>query len=167
MVAYLFWNLRGRRLEPVLRRLVTRHKLDVLILAECAIPEEVLLGTLNTDDQGAYQRIPAFASRGLDLYSRFEHECFGAVLKESDHYLIRTFTPPRGIEIVLAMAHLASSSHKDLRAGHSRCVGFASDIRDAEKAASNHQTVVVGDLRGYPERQVLTWYGFAFNDSFG
>jgi hypothetical protein len=51
---------------------------------------------------------------------------------------------------VLAMAHLASPIRKDLRARHSRCIGFAQAIRDAEKALGNHRTVVVGDLNVNP-----------------
>ncbi|HEY7426067.1 MAG TPA: hypothetical protein VH682_17685 [Gemmataceae bacterium] len=151
MVAFLFWNLCGRPLELVLGRLTARHAIDVLILAECAIPEKSMLDALNKAGQGTFRRVPALASRGLDLYSRFERSCFGSVLKEADHYLIRRFSPPRGIEIVLAMAHLASPSHKDLRARHSRFIGFASDIRDAEKAPpGNDRTVVVGDLNVNP-----------------
>lgn len=149
MVSFLFWNLHGRRLEPVLRRLTARHAIDVLVLAECAIPEIAMLEELNTAGQGTFRRIPALASR-LDLYSRFEPGCFGTTLQEADHYLIRTLAPPGGIEIVLAMAHLASPKYKDLRARNSRIIGFASAIWDAEKAANNKRTIVVGDLNLNP-----------------
>ncbi len=53
-------------------------------------------------------------------------------------------------EIVLVMAHLASPGYKDSRARHSRCIGFAQTIRDAEKVAGNERTVVVGDLNVNP-----------------
>ncbi|MCI0639750.1 MAG: hypothetical protein L0Y72_18350 [Gemmataceae bacterium] len=109
-----------------------------------------MLDALNANDRESFRRVPALASRGLDLYSRFDQGCFGSVLKEADHYFIRTLTPPGGIEIVLAMAHLASPSYKDLRARHSRFIGFASDIRDVERAAGNDRTVVVGDLNVNP-----------------
>jgi hypothetical protein len=150
MATFLFWNLGGHRLEPVLGRLTARHEIDVLMLAECAIPEVAMLHALNAADKGMFRRIPALASRRLDLYSRFDPSCFGPLLKEADHYLIRTLTPPRGIEIVLAIAHLASPSHKDFRARGSRFVGFASDIRAAEKATGNDRTIVVGDLNANP-----------------
>ena len=39
MAAFLFWNLRGRPLEPVLALLARRHKIDVLILAESEIQD--------------------------------------------------------------------------------------------------------------------------------
>jgi hypothetical protein len=48
------------------------------------------------------------------------------------------------------MAHLASPLYKDLRARHSRCVSFAKAIGDAEKAARNERTVVIGDLNVNP-----------------
>jgi hypothetical protein len=130
MTGFLFWNLCGRRLEQVLGRLTARHVIDVLMLAECAIPEGAMLDALNVAGQGPFRRVPALASRGLDLYSRFERGCFGPVLKEADHYLIRTMTPPRGIEIVLALAHLASPRFKDRPARHSRLIGFASTKRE-------------------------------------
>lgn len=148
MTSFLFWNLHGRRLETVLHRLAVRHEIDVLILAECKIAEGQMLGTLNMNGRGGFRRIPALASRGLDLYSRLDASCFGPVLQEADHYLIRTFTPPDGIEIVLALAHLASPTHKELRARHSRIVGFAKAIGDAEKGKD--RTIVVGDLNVNP-----------------
>jgi hypothetical protein len=77
MAGFLFWNLGGRRLEVVLRRLTARHQVDVLVLAECAIPEDVMLHTLNEESQRPFRRIPALASRRLDLYSRFDQDCFG------------------------------------------------------------------------------------------
>jgi hypothetical protein len=150
MAVFLFWNLCGHRLEPVLRRLTARHEIDILMLSECAIPEGSMLDALNAEGQSTFRRVPALASRGLDLYSCFDQGCFGSVLKEADHYLIRTLTPPGGIEIVLAMAHLASPMRKKRQDMRSRCVGFAQDIRDAEKAAGNNRTVVVGDLNVNP-----------------
>jgi hypothetical protein len=120
------------------------------MLAECAIPEDAMLAALNAEGLAPITRIPAIASRRLDLYSRFDQGCFGPVLKEADHYLIRTLTPPLGIEIVIAMAHLASPVYKDRQARHSRFIGFATDIRDAEKAIGNDRTVVVGDLNVNP-----------------
>src|SRR4051812_19782599 len=150
MVTFLFWNLCGRRLEQVLYRLTARHRIDVLMLAECAIPEDAMLRSLNATGQGPFCRVPGVASQRLELYSRFEQRCFGPVPKEADHYLIRSLTPPGGIEILLVMAHLPSPSHKDRQARHSRCVGFAQAIREAEKAVANDRTVVVGDLNVNP-----------------
>ncbi len=108
-----------------------------------------MLQALNTGE-GRFCRVPALASRGLDLYSQLEPRCFGPVLKEADHYVIRTFTPPGGIEIVLVMAHLASPMSKDRPARHSRCIGFAQAIREAERAAGHDRTLVVGDLNVNP-----------------
>jgi hypothetical protein len=150
MAGFLFWNMRGRRLEVVLRRLTERHQIDVLALAECAIPENPMQDALNAAGGGGFRRVPALASRGLDVYSRYELGCFGPVLKEADHYLVRTLTPPGGIEVVLALAHLSSPSHKDVRDLNSRVIGFATAIRDAEKAAGHDRTVVVGDLNLNP-----------------
>jgi endonuclease/exonuclease/phosphatase family metal-dependent hydrolase len=150
MVSFLFWNLCGRSLEPVLCRLTAQHGIDVLMLAECAIPEPAMVKALNAAGQGSFRRLPPIASQRLDLYSRFDRSCFGPVLTEADHYLIRSLAPPDGIEIMLVMAHLASPFHKDLRARHSQCIGLAQAIRDAEKAVGNDSTVVVGDLNVNP-----------------
>src|SRR5947209_8282590 len=98
MANFLFWNLCGRRLEPVLHRLTARYEIDVLMLAECDIPEASMLEALDTARQRTFRRVPALAARGFDVYSRFETACFGRPLREADHYLIRTFTPPGGIQ---------------------------------------------------------------------
>jgi hypothetical protein len=122
----------------------------VLLLAECAIPENAMLHSLNAGRQGPFHRLRPLASRRLEIYSRFDPRCFGRVLQEADHYVIRSLTPPGGIEIVLVVAHLSSPSHKDLRARRSRCASFALAIRDAERSAGNDRTVVVGDLNVNP-----------------
>ncbi len=109
-----------------------------------------MLNALNAEGQRTFRRIPEVVPQRIELYSRFDLRCFGPVLQEAGHYIIRSLTPPGGIEIVLAMAHLASPRYKDLRARHSRCIGFAQAIRDAEKAAGNERTVVVGDLNVNP-----------------
>lgn len=67
MASFLFWNLRRRPLAPVVGRLVSRHGVDVLILAECAIAEADLLRELQSAGNGPFWRVPAVASRGLDL----------------------------------------------------------------------------------------------------
>jgi hypothetical protein len=115
MASFLFWNLRGRQLESVLGRLTARHGVDVLILAECAIPEEAMLNALDAAGRGPFHCLPPIASRGLDLYSRYDKRCFGPVLKEADNYLMRSLTPPQGIEIVLVVPHLASPMYKGMR----------------------------------------------------
>jgi hypothetical protein len=42
MAKFLFWNPRGRHPEQALVRLAVRHDLDILILAEFAIPEKLI-----------------------------------------------------------------------------------------------------------------------------
>jgi len=59
MATFLFWNLGERRLEPVLRRLTARHQIDVLMLAECAIPEDSMLDALNAEQLPADNRVKA------------------------------------------------------------------------------------------------------------
>jgi hypothetical protein len=109
-----------------------------------------MLSSLNAVGQGTFHRLPAIASRRLDLYSRFDLHCFGPVLREADHYFIRAVTPPGGIEVLLVIAHLASPTYKDLRARHSQCIGLAEAIRSAENAVGIHRTLVVGDLNVNP-----------------
>jgi hypothetical protein len=154
MTSFLFWNICRRRLELVLARLIARHGIDVLMLAECTTPESEMLQALNAAGQGSFQRLPPMASQRLDLYSRYDRSCFGPVLQEADHFLIRSLTPPNGIEINLAIAHLASPLYKDQRERHSRCIGFAQAICEAERGSKgrpgNNRTVVVGDLNVNP-----------------
>ena len=110
-----------------------------------------MLTALNAAGMGAFRRIPGIASRGLELYSRFERSCFRSVpLIEADHYLIHSLTPPGGIEIVLVVAHLASPMYKKRPDNQSRFVGIAQAIREAEKAVGHDRTVVIGDLNVNP-----------------
>lgn len=150
MATFLFWNVRRKRLELVVRRLVERHAIDVLMLAECAIPEQVMLLELNKGASDTFHRIPMRVWGGIELYSRWAPACFGPVFMEGDHYAIRVLAAPGGIEVMLVLAHLASPMWKDRQERRSQCVGFASAIQEAEKTAKNDRTVVVGDLNMNP-----------------
>jgi hypothetical protein len=49
MLTFLFWNLQKKPLQDSLYRLVERHKVDVLLLAENAVPIDKILLALNRE----------------------------------------------------------------------------------------------------------------------
>jgi endonuclease/exonuclease/phosphatase family metal-dependent hydrolase len=147
---FLFWNLRLKLLQRRIARVVRQHRVDVIILAECAIPEEELLGALAREGEKSFIRIPFVAFSRVRIYSSLPRKCFEPVVREEEHYAIRVLQVPQGIDILLAVAHLASPLRKKPSDLRSICAGFADDIRRAEQEMVNERTLVVGDLNVNP-----------------
>jgi endonuclease/exonuclease/phosphatase (EEP) superfamily protein YafD len=149
MAAFLFWNLARKPLQESLASLATRHKVDVLMLAESALTDKAVLAALNADRPGKFAAIPFVAFDRVKVYSRFAPNCFG-VPYEADQYAIRALQIPRGIEILLTVVHLSSPTWKKPADLHSRAIELANAIRIVEHEAKHDRTVVVGDFNMNP-----------------
>jgi hypothetical protein len=150
MTTILFWNLNGKPLQAAAARLAERHKLDLLLLAECALAPEEMSQTLSARSAGAFHCRRLIPGREFYAYSRFDPAaCFGPVLEEADHYSIRPLTVPGGIDVLLAVAHLPILFKED-KDRRTICTGFGNSIREAERKARHHRTLVVGDLNVNP-----------------
>ncbi len=150
MTTFLFWNVRRKPLESTIARLVERHEVDVVLLAEPGTPEVALRRELNKASLRPFRRVPFVAFTRVELYSRLPSACFGPPVREEDHYAIRSLRVPHGIEVLLAVAHLPSPLHKKPSDLRSVCGGLAEDIGRAEEEVKNDRTVLIGDLNVNP-----------------
>lgn len=106
MLTFLFWNLNRRPLEDAVSSLTYQHHVDVVILAECAIPAATLLPALaRANGQPFY--FPRSNCEAIRIYTRFSDASIRAS-HESDRITIRRLTLPARIEILLAGVHLPS-----------------------------------------------------------
>src|SRR5262245_18908628 len=121
MVAFLFCNLARKPLQESLARLATRHKVDVLMVAESALADKTVLAALTADNPGAFAAIPFVAFDRVKVYSRFAPSYFG-IPYEADQYAIRGLQIPCGFEILLAVVRLSSPTWKKPADLHSRAI---------------------------------------------
>jgi hypothetical protein len=154
MLTFLFWNLAGRPLAPLVAKLCERHAVDVLVLAECAVPAADLVAAVNaTSTQPRQARFreadPASNCPRLLLLSRIPRR-FVKIQSEAERFTIRRLCPPGRPEVLLIAVHLSS---KLFQSGESQTVkvpGLSQTIRDAERRLGHTRTLLVGDLNMNP-----------------
>lgn len=148
MLTFLFWNIHNADLDPLVTRLTERHRVDVVMLAECVIPAARLLGRLNSGtDSGFF--LAADYPHIVAVYTRFAGD-FLIRLSMKPRYTIWHLMLPARPEILLATAHLRSKGHRDETEQAYDCRDFGEDIRRAENQVGHERTLVVGDLNMNP-----------------
>jgi hypothetical protein len=150
MLTFLFWNLGGKDLTPVVANLARRHDVDLLMLAECEIPSQALLGALNAknptpfaepDGQSLCDRIV--------IYPRFDPS-FLKRKKEGPRHTGRLLTLPGRGELLLFVVHFPSKMHRSEESQALNLVSFSQEVRLAEQEVRHRRTVIVGDLNMNP-----------------
>lgn len=163
MVSFLFWNLNRKPLARLLRLLVNDHTPDVLILAECHIPVDELILTLNTGSPYIYRllrdRLQGLYSPGsprLVLLSRLPISAVQSVaggLKEMVIFRVRPLGKP---DLLLVAMHLPSKLHLNEREQMLLATRLHPLIEIAERRAKHQRTIVIGDLNMDPFEGGLT-----------
>jgi exonuclease III len=164
-LTFLFWNMGGESriaaptrsatnrialLRSVLANLVRIHQVDVLMLAECPIPPQVLREAVNAGNSRQFQVpdagsacetiaiFPAFSSRFLKREA------------ESARFTCRRLRLPGREELLLVVVHLASKMH---RSEDSQAMGLpqlSQIIQHLESKARHERTILVGDFNMNP-----------------
>lgn len=148
MITFLFWNLKRKRRQTLVANLASSHKVDVLILAECAIPPDALLVTLNRL-KTEYHYAPSIGCEKVEIFTRFPRNFIPAVAE--DHRLtIRHLKLPGLTDILLAAIHFPSKNYWQESSQAAECAVLSDIIRQAEKDTGHSRTVLVGDLNMNP-----------------
>jgi hypothetical protein len=149
MTTFLFWNLNGKPLEATVARLALRYEVDVLLLVECSIAPDILLGTLNQGDRPEYHYAPGYGCEKVAIFTRFPGQ-FILPTYEEERLTIRHLNLPGVSDILLAVTHLPSKTHWSSASLASWCAELSRSIRIAENEAGHSRTVLVGDLNMNP-----------------
>ena len=153
MVTFLFWNIHKRPLQDLIVALAREHEVDVIMLAECRLPEHVLLEGLNEGE--AHYHFAHGLCEAVRVFTRFSSE-FLVPRFESDRISLRHLTLPACIEVLLAIVHLPSKLHFSEKSMAFECVALSKKIREQEAALGHSRTVVVGDLNMNPFEDGVT-----------
>lgn len=148
MLSFLFWNVNKKPLVASITNLARRHKIDVLMLAECSIAPDVLLRTLNQTEEARYHYAPSLCKK-VQFYTGFDNK-FVRPIFETDRLTIRRLSIPERMEVLLAATHFHSKLRWRDDSQAFECLELANSIRIAEKQIGHARTVLVGDLNMNP-----------------
>ena len=144
---FLFWNTGRRPIADIVAKAAHTFQVDVLMLAECAVPGVELLSILNAESSD-YQ-LTFSANDEIKVLTKFGAE-FLHPTAEGDRYSVRRLRLPGQQEILLAIAHLPSGLFFGPESRSLECVELARLIIDEEKRAGHDRTVLVGDFNLNP-----------------
>jgi hypothetical protein len=160
MLNFLFWNVGGESLSPIIASLVRAHSVDILILAENTELTGAILAALNPKGQRAdFFIIPSLAAK-VSLFCKFPSR-FVQPIGDDGRVSLRQIVLPGRTPFLLCAAHLPSK----LRMSPEDQADFSIDvnrfIRDAEKRLGHSSSVVVGVLNMNPfERGLMSTMAF-------
>src|SRR5579862_9896555 len=103
MFRILFWNVNWRPLHPNVARLVLRHRVDLILLAESSIPPERILCAIGT----TFWCVPTECTR-IQMFTRIRPESVRAV-RDAKHFAVRRFNSPRTGDLLLVAVHSQAS----------------------------------------------------------
>lgn len=156
---FLFWNVKKNPVGPILSKIVEAHSVDVVILAECRDPGEILIELNDTNDNQFH--LPDTPGLRVVVYTRFLRK-FIETAHSEDFFTVRLITLPQTEPLLLAALHLPSKLHKtDSQEYQSFVAAQVSDkIRKVEGEYGTSRTVLVGDLNMDPfEKGVASAHG--------
>ncbi len=148
MLTFLFWNIDNEPIGDVITHLALMHGVDILILAESALPPPELLLKLN-EQKTAYFYHPKRGCGKIEVFAKFRQEHL-KIINEGQRYTIRRLTLPGRQEILVCMAHLPNKRHYSEQDMIHSMTNMSADIKDSESKYSHERTIVVGDLNANP-----------------
>jgi hypothetical protein len=148
MLTLLFWNMNRQDRRDVLSRMVVRHGIHILMLAECDLTPAEVLRALNQGDQAAFHDNGG-RCEAVRVYSTFATEHVREV-HGAQRYTIRHLQLPLRTDVLLAAAHLPSKLHRTDDSQRYTCADLAEVIREQEQRLGHRRTVLVGDFNMNP-----------------
>ena len=137
-----------RPLQERLARIVRAHAVDIVLLAECDTPPDLILDALNRDAPNSFC-FPNSSVEKIRLFTRFKASQIIDQFNGSGLTIKRLRI---GIfpEVLLAAVHFPSKMGFDRDAQTLQATTLISDIAQAEEKFRNYRTILVGDLNMNP-----------------
>jgi Endonuclease/Exonuclease/phosphatase family len=162
MATFLFWNMAKKALKEPLFRLVKRHEVDVLMLAECVLSPGEVLELLNRErTQYHFPETVALEFEKVRIFTRFSGELLESRLDHSGfRWTIRQLFLPGVPDVLVVAVHLPSKANWSDQSQSSLCWDLSKDVSDTETNVGHQRTIVVGDFNMNPfEMGMIDAYG--------
>lgn len=159
MLTFLFWNIRRNNLAENIARLVERHSVDMVILAETEGPYFLRAELLTALSNFHYLPHGPECTR-IEVYTRFPASAVRSI-SEGDRYRAHALRLTDGRDLLLFCCHFISLQNRDDYTLNSEARSHAREFRELEANESHHSSLVIGDLNLDPFAP-----GIAFEDGF-
>jgi endonuclease/exonuclease/phosphatase family metal-dependent hydrolase len=152
MATFLFWNMQRKALREPLFRLVHRHEVDVLVLAESGFSPAAVLELLNREEtRYHFPETFALESEKVHVFTRFSGELLEPRLDHSgSRWTIRQLFLPGVLDVLVVAVHLPSKVNWDDQSQSSLCTLLAEDVRRIENSVGHQRTIIMGDFNMNP-----------------
>ncbi len=151
MATFLFWNINRKPLADEVHRLVERHRVDVLMLAECQLSAGEILASLNRDG-GIWEfaaPIDPWSESRIQIYTRLGplnlQELFVV-----PYATVRELNRPNSSPILLSVVHLPSKLWEHSEDQMVVCTELSRQFRRIESIVGHERMIAVGDLTLIP-----------------
>ena len=149
MAKFLFWNVGKRNILPLVVSLVSRHEIDVVILAEFSNTPAEMLWQLNQVTPQLFDYAISTGCEKIQIFTRFSRR-FCPPIYETDRLTIRHLRLPGLTDILVAAVHFPSKLNWNESSQVAESAKLSSDIRRAEEKVKHNRTILVGDLNMNP-----------------
>jgi len=149
MINFLFWNI-GKRVDAKRLAAVAHHwDVDVLMLAECNIPDNHLVTALNKDNMRLYDFDIVTQCEKIKIFPRFQRSFIPAVL-ETPRLTVRHLSLPGQLSVLLMVVHFPSKVNWRNSSQANEASRLAEQLKEAEARQGHNRSIVVGDLNMNP-----------------
>ncbi|MBX9679100.1 MAG: endonuclease/exonuclease/phosphatase family protein [Gemmataceae bacterium] len=149
MTSFLFWNVMGKDLRPLIAEAVRIHDVDILMLAESSVSDKELAASLISITGQPFEAI-SDARDKVRVFSRLPKNLW--IRRQTDHLSARMviWSLNIGPGILVAVTHFLSKKNVNEGEQSMLAVELAKEISRVEDAVGYQRTVRVGDLNMNP-----------------
>lgn len=152
---FLFWNLNRLPRQNLLAAIAHEHDADVVIVAECDVPDADVLVAL-----GASFRKPRGPDSKIRVFHRLAADAILQAYDDISGRLTIREVVSQNRSILLAAVHFHSKINWTDQAQQSEMERLAGQVRQIEAERGHRRTVLVGDLNMNPfEAGVVSSHG--------
>ncbi|HYT94005.1 MAG TPA: endonuclease/exonuclease/phosphatase family protein [Gemmataceae bacterium] len=150
MLSFLFWNLNKKPLQARIARLVVKHGVDILMLAECVTDPSELLAALNGTG-GLPYCCPASKAPKIRVLTRLPESDLRDQFNDAAGSLtIRELRLRNARSVLLAILHFPSKIDWDVHDQTGGAARLAHTIAQVEGKRWRERTILVGDFNMNP-----------------
>lgn len=159
MLSFLFWNLKKLPRAETVACLAREHDIDVLVLAECVVPDTTLLKSLHEMTHHTYSKSWSESS-SIEVFTRLPEDSIFPLYDDSLGRLTIRHLKLDSLDVLLAAVHFPSKVNWTDDEQRAELQNLARDIDRVENDEGHRRTILVGDFNTNPfEKAMISSHG--------